>query len=108
MLIAKNENCQILEQYLAYLTVIKGRSENTVVEYRNDLIMFFRFVKDYRQHNNPSLNLMDCSDIDIEFIKLISIHEMYSYIAYCQKQGKLSASTRARRIVSIRQFWKYL
>lgn len=33
---------------------------------------------------------------------------MYSYIAHCQKQGKLSASTRTRRIVSIRQFWKYL
>lgn len=70
--------------------------------------MFFRFVINYRQKNNSSLNPLDCSDFDIEFIKSISIHEMYSYIAHCQKEGKLSASTRAQRIVSIRQFWKYL
>ena len=27
-----------------YLTVIKGRSENTIKEYRTDLLMFFDFV----------------------------------------------------------------
>lgn len=95
MLITKNGNYQLLEQYLAYLTVIKGRSENTVNEYRNDLLMFFHFVINYRQQNSSSLNQLDCSDFDIEFIKSISIHEMYSYIAHCQKEGKLSASTRA-------------
>lgn len=103
-----NWSYQILEQYLAYLTVIKGRSENTVNEYRNDLLMFFRFVKEYRQQDNICPNPFEPLNIDIEFIKSISIHEMYLYIAHCQKQGKLSASTRARRIVSIRQFWKYL
>ncbi len=108
MLNTKSRNCQILDQYLGYLTVIKGRSENTIDEYRNDLLMFFRFIKECRQQNNSYLKFLDYSDVDIEFIKSISIYEMYSYIAYFQKQGKLSASTRARRIVSIRQFWKYL
>lgn len=92
MLIAYSCSCQILEQYLSYLTVIKGRSENTTNEYRNDLLMFLRFVKENRDPRNSK----DCSNVDIEFIKSISIHEMYSYIMYCQKHGKLSASTRAR------------
>ena len=39
-----NKTCQLVEQYLSYLTVIKGRSENTIKEYRTDLLMFFKYV----------------------------------------------------------------
>ncbi|SHH81557.1 tyrosine-type recombinase/integrase [Desulfosporosinus lacus] len=38
------KTCPLVEQYLGYLVVIKGRSENTVKEYRTDLLMFFSFV----------------------------------------------------------------
>ncbi len=65
-----NKTCPILEQYLNYLTIIKGRSNNTILEYRID--------------------------------------DMYSFISYCQTELNSSAGTRARKIVSIRQFWKYL
>ncbi len=34
----------LLEEYLSYLTVIKGRSINTVIEYRTDVLMFFEFL----------------------------------------------------------------
>jgi integrase/recombinase XerD len=33
---------------------------------------------------------------------------MYGFIAHCQTALNASAGTRARKIVSIRQFWKYL
>ena len=33
---------------------------------------------------------------------------MYAFIAYCQEILHSSAGTRARKIVSLRQFWKYL
>lgn len=33
---------------------------------------------------------------------------MYTYLSYCQTELNSSAGTRARKIVSIRQFWKYL
>lgn len=33
-----NKTCPILEQYLNYLTIIKGRSNNTILEYRIDLL----------------------------------------------------------------------
>lgn len=51
---------------------------------------------------------MNFSDIDIELIKSITVNDMYAYITNCQRERKVSAATRARRIVSIRQFWKYL
>lgn len=108
MLKTNNKSCRLVEQYLGYLTVMKGRSENTTVEYRNDLIMFFRYIKENQNPQNKSNFFMDFSDVDIEFIKSITINDMYSYISDCQKERKISASTRARRIVSIRQFWKYL
>lgn len=99
------KSCRLLEQYLSYLSVMKGRSENTIDEYRNDLLMFFRFVRHSRVPENSD---MEMSSIDIEFIKSITIHDMYCFIAGPDRGKKLSPSTRARRIVSIRQFWKYL
>ena len=44
-----NKTCPLVEQYLGYLIVIKGRSENTILEYRSDLLMFFRFIFDSRK-----------------------------------------------------------
>lgn len=105
MSVSNIKSCRLLEQYLSYLSVMKGRSENTIDEYRNDLAMFFRFVKNSRIPGNAD---MDMSNIDIEFIQSITIHDMYCFIAGPDREKKLSPSTRARRIVSIRQFWKYL
>ncbi len=39
-----DKTCPIVEQYLAYLVTIKGRSKNTVFEYRLDVLQFFRFI----------------------------------------------------------------
>jgi site-specific recombinase XerC len=33
---------------------------------------------------------------------------MYNFITYCGVERKVTAATRARKIVSMRQFWKYL
>ena len=46
--------------------------------------------------------------VNLEFINAISLNDMYAFIAYCQNELHASAGTRARKIVSIRQFWKYL
>jgi len=100
-----NKTCPILERYLNYLTIIKGRSNNTILEYRIDLLYFFKFISEQRRI--PQVNF-DFSYIDITFIKSISINDMYSFISYCQTDLNSSAGTRARKIVSIRQFWKYL
>jgi len=100
-----NKTCQLVEQYLSYLTVIKGRSENTIKEYRTDLLMFFEYVMNSRAISPIA---KDFSSIDIGFIKTITLNDMYAFIAYCQEHLHSSAGTRARKIVSLRQFWKYL
>lgn len=59
-----NKTCPLVEQYLGYLVVIKGRSENTVKEYRTDLLMFFRFVM--LSQNTPILD-RNFSGVNLEF-----------------------------------------
>lgn len=105
LIMQSNKTCPLLEQYLGYLIVIKGRSENTILEYRTDLLMFFNFLLTIR--NIPILN-NDFTLVDLNFIKSITLNDMYAFIAHCQTDRKASAGTRARKIVSIRQFWKYL
>jgi integrase/recombinase XerD len=100
-----NKTCPLVEQYLSYLVVIKGQSDNTILEYRTDLLMFFAFVLATR--NTPIIE-KNFTVVDLDFIKSISLTDMYAFITYCQTSQKSSAGTRARKIVSIRQFWKYL
>jgi len=103
-----NKTCALLEQYLSYLTVVKGRSNLTAQEYRIDVLLFFEYVKRIRGSPEETLAKRDFSDVDIEFIKTITVAEMYGFITYCGNERKVTAATRARKIVSIRQFWKYL
>jgi integrase/recombinase XerD len=100
-----NKTCPLIKQYLGYLSIIKNRSENTILEYRTDLLMFFWYIMDSRSIN---INDTNFARVDLEFIKSIQLHDMYSFITNCQETSNASAGTRARKIVSIRQFWKYL
>jgi len=103
-----NRSCALLEQYLSYLVVVKGRSSLTAEEYRIDCHMLFEFIKQKHGVSPDGLTLRDFSDVDIDFIKSIAIADMYDFIAYCGEVRKVATATRARKIVSIRQFWKYL
>jgi len=103
-----NKTCALLEQYLSYLTVVKGRSILTSEEYRIDVLMMCSHVKRIRGVPEEIINKRDFSDVDINFIKSITISDMYDFITYCGNERKVTAATRARKIVSIRQFWKYL
>ena len=98
-----DKTCPILEQYLSYLITIKGRSQNTILEYRMDLLQFFHYLADQRGIAEASFKFADA-----DFIRSIQLTDMYSFIAYHQETLHNSPGTRCRKIVSIRQFWKYL
>ena len=103
-----NIPCALLEQYLTYLTVVKGRSPLTAQEYRIDVLLCMEFIKQKRGVPAETLKMRDFSDVDIDFIKSITIAELYEFITYCGQVRNVTTATRARKIVSIRQFWKYL
>ena len=98
-----DKTCPIMEQHLAYLITMKGRSQNTILEYRMDLLQFFRYIADQRGVTETSFQFAD-----VDFIRSIQLTDMYGFIAYHQEKLHNSPGTRCRKIVSIRQFWKYL
>ena len=98
-----DRSCSIVEQYLAYLITIKGRSKNTVIEYRLDLLQFFKYVADARGEEHSDFRF-----VTIDYICSVSLGDMYGFLAYCQDTLHSSPGTRTRKIVSIRQFWEYL
>lgn len=86
-----NKTCPLVEQYLGYLVVIKGRSENTALDYRINLLMFFHFVLNTR---NISFNDNNFCIVDQDFIKSITIDDMYAFIVYCQNTKKTSCRNK--------------
>jgi site-specific recombinase XerD len=68
----ENKTCALLEQYLSYLTIMKGRSYLTADEYRIDCLLFFEYVKRIRGAPREILVKRDFSDVDIVFIKIMT------------------------------------
>jgi len=87
---------KLLEQFLNYLSLEAGYSPNTIYSYRLDLKRYLKFLKD---RNVDS----------IENIKEKHITEMIDFLSKDKPdKKKLSPSSIARNITSIRSFHKFL
>ena len=100
----------ILKEYLGYAEVIRGRSQNTVNEYFIDIRTFLRFMKQLRGLVPPTLPEDEISilDIDIEFLRTVTLTDAYEYMNYLRNERSNSNKTRARKTSSLRMFFKYL
>lgn len=109
---------QVLREFLSYHETIKGQSQRTISEYYLDLRMFLRFmrlVKDEMPYNTP-LDSISIKDLNIEFIKTITITDIFDFLSYLanDRQSELSvdpgigAAARARKLSAIKSFYKYL
>lgn len=99
-----------LENYLNYMETIKGTSSNTVKEYFFDLRVFLRFSKLRFKlvDQDVEFNDIPIDDIELDLIKKISIIDLHAYLSYTDKKRSNSNSTRARKVASVRSFFKYL
>lgn len=100
----------LMQDFLRNIFVVKNKSTLTVDEYCLDLKMFFKFLKRERGLVPSSVNFDDISikDIDLEFIKTITLNDAYMFLSYCRDERKNDAAARARKVSSIRAFFKYL
>ncbi|EOD01739.1 tyrosine recombinase XerC [Caldisalinibacter kiritimatiensis] len=100
----------ILEDFLNYIETIKGKSPNTVKEYYFDLRTFFRFLKiRYRLvDRNTDFEEIDIQDVDISLIRKVTLQDLYAFISYVDKQRDNKNYAKARKVASIRSFFKYL
>ena len=104
---------QILRDFLTYHETIKGQSQLTISEYHLDLRMFLRFIKLMRNDMpiDTDLNDIPIKDIDIQFIKDITSSDVFDFLSYLAADRSVRGITpvsRARKLSSIKSFFKYL
>ena len=112
---------QVLRDYLIYHENIMGQSQLTISEYYLDLRMFLRFMKLMRNDMpiSTSLDDIDMRDIDVEFIQDIDTSDIFDFLSYLANERAInpgssapdygiSAASRARKLSSIKSFFKYL
>ncbi len=82
---------ELADAYMDYLTIEKGLSANSITAYGTDLASYINYL----------------SDNGIEAIRDADTTAILGWLVYLTRQG-LSAKSRARYLVSIRGFYKYL
>ncbi|AAK76826.1 MULTISPECIES: tyrosine recombinase XerC [Clostridium] len=98
-----------LTGFLIYMTNIKGKSKRTRNEYKNDLILMLKYIKVIKYDiNTNGIENVDISDIDNDFIKAISLEDLYIFLEYCEDERRNGAYSRARKVAAIRSFFNYL
>lgn len=106
-----NDLPESLIDFLNYLETIKSKSINTIDGYRIDLTIFFRFMMVYRGKVNTDsteFEEIDISQIDDDFLRSIKLRDLYAFLSFTEKYRDNSAYARARKVATLKSFFKYL
>ena len=97
-------------EFLNYMSIIKNKSELTVLEYASDLRLFFKFLLMYRKKvdSTTEFEKIDISKIDLDLISTVSIQDAYAFLSYCKTERKNDAASRARKASALRAYFKYM
>lgn len=100
----------LLSDFLSYMQTIRGKSINTVQVYFYDLRVFLRFMKLHRNQVDKKTKFSDIqiSDIDISFIRSVTLSDLYAFMAFVSNDRDNSSYARARKVASLKSFFKYL
>lgn len=100
----------LVRNFLSYSETIKGKSDKTVEEYFFDLQTFFRYLVSSRDALSSVIEFekIDISNIDTNFIKTITLNDLYSFLVFCKNQRNNNPKTRARKVSTLKVFFKYL
>lgn len=104
-MISRDANPSFLNSFLDYNITILNKSANSVKEYNYDIANFLKFIKSGKKNDFKNI---DISTMTIDEIKLITLEDIHSYIAYLATSLNSKPTTRARKVSSIRIFFKYL
>ena len=99
-----------LSSFLMYIENIQGKSPKTAQSYFYDLRAFYKFLK--FKFGNVSSNIefdeIKINDVDLSFVKKVDLNLIYEYMNFLNRSKGNSPSSRARKIASLRSYFKYL
>lgn len=108
-MINKENNPEYLNSFLDYSITILNKSPNSIKEYNYDLATFLKYIKlHFGLTNETDYSKITINDIGIETIKKITLDDIHSFISYLATELRSKPATRARKVSTIRIFFKYL
>ena len=106
-MIPREKNPEYLNSFLDYSITILNKSPNSVKEYNYDLTNFLKFMmirfKLTKTDNYDEIDITSFSEQDLNRITLDDIH---AYVSHLAINNRSKATTRARKISTIRIFFK--
>jgi site-specific recombinase XerD len=112
---------EIIKGFLIYHETIKGHSRKTVDEYFLDLRTFFRFIKLHKGlvPHTSAFEEISIADVDLALVQSVTLSDVYEFLAFLARNRPqhansrsteygLNANSRARKIATIRSYYKYL
>ena len=96
--------------FLIYAESIQGKSSHTIDEYYYDLRTFYRYLATYFNFvdSDCDYNKININVVTIDTLKKVDLNILYDYINYLNRDRKNTSSTRARKIASLKSFFKYV
>ena len=108
-MITREQNPEYLNSFLDYSITILNKSPNSVKEYNYDLNNFLKFMMiHFKLTNTDNYDEIDITSFTELNLKKITLDDIYAYISHLAIDNRSKPTTRARKISTIRIFFKYL
>lgn len=101
---------EMINEFSQYMLVIRGRLPRTVEQYEIDLMLFFKFLKARRNGlltYGEDFDNMPIYDLDYDFASSVTKSEVMEFLAFVATDRENKARTRARKLSSLKSFYKY-
>ena len=108
-MINTEENPSFVNSFLQYSLAYKNKSIDSVDQYNSDLRMFLRYMKyHFNLTDEKEFNKIIISDFTIDQLSKITQEDIHAFISYLSINRRCGPATCAKRISTIRIFFKYL
>ena len=108
-MIARENNPSYVNSFLDYSITILNKSPNSVKEYNYDINNFLKYMMVHLKITKETdYDKIDVSSFSVEDLKKITLEDIHSYISHLAIDNRSKATTRARKISTLRIFFKYL
>ncbi len=108
-MLPRENNPDFLNSFLDYSITILNKSPNSIKEYNYDLAMFLKYIMvHFNETKETDFKSIDISKFPISLLKKITLDDIHSFVSYLAVDLRAKPATRARKVSSIRIFFKYL
>lgn len=101
---------EILDEFLTYMGVVQGSSLETIRVYSYELNLFIKFILQLKidKYSSMPIDEIELKNEDADVLKFVSLEDVHNFLLYCRQERGNGAKARARKVASVRSFYKYL